>query len=224
MGVYMKFINRLLVFVTGSLLLAGCSSTTVSRSWKSPDFTAQINRTYIIGISKDELKRRVFEDSFSEKLSKYGVMGIASYRDLPPSKETDKNTIARKAKDNRVDSILMVRVINERTEQIVTPARISSTTTGPMYNDRYNRNRDYRPDNHYYDYGNYYSRSTETIYEPATTTDIKIETLEANLYDAQSAKMVWSAQLELFVDGSADKLLQDFINTAVADMRSKGLF
>lgn len=220
----MKFIKKWSVFIAGSLLLTACSSTTVNRSWKSPDFTAQISRTYIIGISKDEIKRRVFEDRFSEKLSKYGVQGVASYKDLAHSKETDKKAIAQKAKANGVDSILMVRVINERTEQIVSPAKISSTTTGPNYNDRYYQRRDYRPDDHYHDYGNYYSRSTETVYQPATVTDLKIETLEANLYDAKSAKMVWSAQLDLWVDGSADKLLQDFINTAVADMRSKGLF
>lgn len=220
----MRLSQNIIALFTGCLLLSACANTTVSRSWKSPDFTAHINKTYIIGISKDELKRRVFEDSFSEKLSKYGVQGVASYKDLPQSKETDKTAIARKVKINNVDSVLMVRIINERTEQVVTPARISSTTTAPNYSDRYNRNRDYRPADHYYDYGSYYSRSTETVYEPSRVTDIKIETIEANLYDAKSAKMVWSAQLELFVDGSADRLLKDFINTAVADMRSKGLF
>jgi hypothetical protein len=211
--------------LAGCLMLTACSSTTVNRSWKSTEFTARINTPYIIGISKDELKRRVFEDRFSDKLSKYGVRGIASYKDLATSKETDKKVIAQKAAANGADSVLMVRVINERTEQVVEPGKITSTSSGPYYaGESYRSRGDYYPEAHYHDYGNYYAQSSQTIYEPPRVTNFKIVTLEANLYDAKSAKMIWSAQLDLVDDAPADKLLQDFINTAIEDMHSKGLF
>lgn len=207
------------------LILTACSSTTVNRSWKSPDFTTRINTPYVIGISKDELKRRVFEDNFSDKLSKYGVHGIASYKDLATSKETDKKVIAQKVTANGADSVLIVRVINERTEQVVEPGKITSTSSGPYYaGESYRSRGDYYPEAHYHDYGNYYAQSSQTIYEPPRVTNFKIDTLEANLYDAKSAKMIWSAQLDLVDDAPTDKLLQDFINTAIEDMRSKGLF
>ena len=212
------------VFLGACFLLTACSSTTVNRSWKSPDFTARINKPYIIGISKDDIKRRVFEDRFREALSKYGVQGIASYKDLSASRETDKTVIAQKAAANGADSVLMVRVINERTEQVIEPGKATTTVSGPIYSSDYKRRRDYTPEDHYHDYGNYYARSYETIYEPPTVSNFQVDTMEANLYDAKTAKMIWSAQLELVADAPVDSLLQDFLDTAIKDMRSKGLF
>jgi hypothetical protein len=212
-----------LVILGNCFLLTACSSTTVTRSWKSSDFTARIHQPYIIGISKDDIKRRVFEDRFRESLSKYGVQGIVSYKDLSASRETDKKIIAQKVASNGADSVLMVRIINQRTEQVVTPGRATTTVSGPIYsNDNYPR-RDYTPEDHYHDYGNYYARSYETVYEPPSVSNYQVDTIEANLYDARTAKMIWSAQLELVADAPADSLLQDFLDTVIQDMRSKGL-
>ena len=213
-----------LVLLGSCFLLTTCSSTTVNRSWKSSDFTARINKPYIIGISKDDIKRRVFEDRFREALSKYGVQGIVSYRDLSASREADKKMIAQKAAVNGADSVLMVRVINERTEQVVVPGKSTTTVSAPVYTRDYQRRRDYTPEDHYHDYGNYYARSYATVYEPPSVSSYQVDTMEANLYDAKTAKMIWSAQLELVADAPVDSLLQDFLDTAIKDMRSKGLF
>jgi len=223
-GLKMKNFFGWLALLVSCFLSTACSSTTVIRSWKSADFTEPINKPYIIGISKDDIKRRVFEDRFREALSKYGVNGIVSYKDLSASRETDKKMIAQKVASNGADSVLMVRVINERTEQVVVPGKATTTVSGPIYSNNYERNRDYTPEDHYHDYGNYYARSYETVYEPPSVSNYQVDTIEANLYEAKTSKMIWSAQLELTDNASFDSLLQDFLDTTIQDMRGKGLF
>ena len=58
---------------------------------------------------------------------------------------------------------------------------------------------------------------------PSTTTDFVILTIESVLYDLKTEEMIWSAQLETVVEGSIEKMVQDFVNTVSKDLKGKGL-
>ena len=103
----------------GGILLAGCSSTTLSGSWKSPDYTSQVKKVYIVGISKQETNRRIFEDEFNRQLSAHGVVGLSSYKDVPDSANIDEAKIAEGLKTTGADSVLMTNVTDKRTEEVV---------------------------------------------------------------------------------------------------------
>ena len=89
-------INRivLLVLITAGMLLGACSSTTITGSWKNPDFTGTVEKVYIVGIAKQETTRRIFEDGFSQQLARLGATGIPSYGDLKINQETSEDVIA----------------------------------------------------------------------------------------------------------------------------------
>ena len=197
------------------MLLAGCSTTTLSGSWKSPDFIGKIKKVYIVGMAKQDTTRRILEDDFSRQLSTYGVTGLSSYKDLPASKEADEAKITANIKANGADSVLMTHVTGKRTEEVVTPGRV--TSTGPSYGGRYYD----RP--YYSNYGSYYNQRREVIYEPATISQFEVITVEANLYDAKTSELIWSAQLETVVENNIQALVDDFVKTVVKDMSSKGL-
>jgi len=198
-----------------TLLVAGCSSTTITGSWKSPDYTGQVKKIYLVGIAKQETTRRIFEDEFRKQLATYGVTGVSSYNDLPDSGEVDKEIIAAKVRDSGADSVLLTRAISKRTEQVVNSGRISSYDYGPRSG--------YYPDPYYRNYGSYYARSREITYQPATVSQFEIVTVEANLYSASSAELIWSAQLETIVEANLEKLLADLIETITKDLKSDGL-
>jgi hypothetical protein len=197
------------------MLLAGCSTTTLSGSWKSPDYTGKVKKVYIVGMAKQDTTRRILEDGFNRKLSAHGVTGLSSYKDFPASKEADEAKITANIKANGADSVLMTHVTGKRTEEVVNPGRI--TTTGPTYGGRYYD----RP--YYNNYGSYYNQRREVTYEPATISQFEIITVEANLYDAKTNKLIWSAQLETVLENNIQTLVDDFVETVVKDMSSKGL-
>jgi len=208
-----------LVTLSG-ILLAGCSTTTLSGSWKSPDYTSQVKKVYIVGIAKQETNRRIFEDEFNRQLSAHGVVGLSSYKDMPESANVDEAKIAGSLKTTGADSVLMTNVTGKRTEEVVNPGRVTSYNSSPYYGNRspYYGGRSY---NRYY--GSYYNQRREVIYEPATISQFTIVTVEANLFDAKTKEMIWSAQLETVVESNIQTLISDFVKVVIKDMSSKGL-
>jgi hypothetical protein len=197
-----------------ALLVAACATTTVTGSWKNPDYRGTIRKIYIVGIAKQETSRRIFEDEFGRQLQPYGVTGIPSYKDLADVQNAGKETIAERVRENRADSVLLTRMVGKRTEEVVTPGRISTYSTGPYYG---------YPDPYYRNWGSYYDRRYETIYEPATVTQLQIATIEANLYDAATGELIWSAQLDTAVEANTQKLIADFVEVVTRELRRQGV-
>jgi hypothetical protein len=195
-------------------LLAACSSTTLSGSWKNPDYRGQIHKVYIVGIAKNELNRRIFEDEFSQQLLAQGVTGIASYKDLPSSADADQRVVSERVSANKADSVLMTRLVGKRTEEVVTPGYVSGYSSGPG---------GFAPAPYYRNWGSYYDRRFEAVYEPPTVSQFEIATIEANLYDARSGELIWSAQLETVIESNIQKLMADFVQTVMKDLRQQGV-
>ncbi len=219
----MKYVQTGMMLALALTLLAGCSSTTLSGSWKNPEYNGNIKNLYIVGIAKQETNRRILEDDFSRQLASHGVTTISSYTDIKNSDEIDEFKIAQNIKKNGADSVLIAYATGKRTEEVVHPGRISTYSNGRYYNrpsfsgDRY-QDRFYAPR-----YSDNFRYSREVVYQPATITQFEVVTVEANLYDANSKEMIWSAQLETTVDGDIQSLLQDFVKTVIKDLDSKGL-
>jgi len=202
------------------MVITGCTSATVSGSWKSPDFQGQIDKIYVVGVSKSDINRRMFETKFAQALTNYGVTVIPSYKDLPDAQNADSSLIAAKMEQNRADSMLITRLVGTRTEQAVVPGRISSyrswTSGGYPYR--------YSPAPHYRHWGRYYDQCcTELIYEPPTIRQYEIATIEANLYTASTGELIWAAQLESVIEYDLEKMVSDFVEAVTADLREHGL-
>lgn len=207
--------------VAAGLLLLGsaCSTTTVVGSWKNPDYTGTIRKIYIVGIAKQETSRRIFEDEFRRKLESYGVVGMPSYKDLAETHSASMETLAAHVSKAGADSVLMTRIVSKRTEEVITPGRVTTYGGGPYYN----YPQPYTPDPYYHHWGSYYDRSYDTIYEPPMVTQLQIATIEANLYEAKSGELIWSAQLDTVMKADMQKQIADFIEAVTKDLRQQGL-
>ena len=58
----------ILFLITLVVILAGCSTAHLTGSWKNPEYFKSIDQVYIVGISKNAVVRRMFEDEFDKKL------------------------------------------------------------------------------------------------------------------------------------------------------------
>lgn len=197
-----------------ALLVAACSSTTLSGSWSDPAFNNKVKDVYIIGIAKDDTVRRIFEDAFSGPLGSKGVETFSSYRDLPKREETSREDIIKSMTAEGCDSVLLTKLVGQRKETVTSPGYVSGYSPGPFYGNR---------GGYYNSWGSYYGRSYDVVYEPPTTTEFTILTVESVLYDLQTEKMIWSGQFETVVEDSIEKNIQDYVNEVVKDMAAKGL-
>lgn len=208
-----------LVTLLLSFLISGCSSTTLTGSWRSPDYTDPVKKVYIVGVSKQETSRRLFEDEFGRSLQAYGIETVSSYKDLKNNQDADLDLLTKKVRANGADALLLTRILGKRTEQVVTPGRVSGYSSEPSY---YVRER-YRPEPYYRNYRSYYDRRYEMTYEPATISKFQVVTIESNLYDSASGELIWSAQLETVLDGTMQTMIHDFIEVVTRDLHEQGV-
>ena len=129
----MSNLMRTMGLMLVALLVAACSSTTMSGSWSDPAFTKKAKNVYIIGISKDETRRRIFEDTFGRQLSSQGIKTFSSYRDLPSNQENDREAIIQRMTEEGCDSVIITQLIDTRKETVTSPGRVSGYSSGPYY-------------------------------------------------------------------------------------------
>ena len=194
-------------------LISGCSSTTLTGSWKSPDQTIKISKIYIIGVSKNDTTRRIFEDSFAKSFSDSGITGAVSYKDFPNGQKADKDDVLNKAKENGVDTILLTKLIKKTTETVVNPGSVSTYSSGGSY----------YPSSHHRSYGSHYSNRYATVYDPPTVSQFEIAIIESYIYDTATGALIWSAQLETMVGMNSQEIIDDFTEVVSEDLKDKGL-
>lgn len=212
----MKMMIRAFAFLFVLSLLTACSSTEMTGSWSNPEFKGQINKVYMIGSAKNAMNRRLFEDTFNQELVSLGVQALSSYRDFPDTVKVDKEAITGKMIEYGCDSVLVTKLIGKRTETVTNPGRVSGYSSGPYYGRG-------GGGGYYGSWDRYYSRSTEVVYTPPTTTEFVIVTVESVLYDLKTEEMIWSAHSETTVEGDIGKMMQDYVKAVTKDLQDKGL-
>lgn len=178
---------------------ASCTSTSVKSVWSDPEYKgAGVDEVFVIGISKEEGIRRVFEDSFSDQLKGYGVTGIPSYRSVSNKELMDKDIIQARVKEAGVDAVLLTRVLDIKKET------------------------QYYPPRYYYrGYYDYYSRSY-----PASrgyTVEYETAVVETNLYDTKKDKLIWSARSDASLDGPLDEQIKEYVKIMTEKLAESGL-
>ena len=210
---------KILGLICTVFILFACSSTDITGSWTNPDFKGEVKKIYLVGIAKDEMNRRVFEDSFSNHLFSMGVSTESSYRDIMTSSEVDKETLAQKMAEKGCDSVLLTRLIGQRKETVITHGGYSGYVPGPYYG---GRGRYARPP-YYKSWGSYYGRRHDVFYTSPSENEFIILTVESVMYDLRTEELIWSAQLETAMEGSIDAMMQSYVEQVAKDLKKKGL-
>lgn len=183
-------------------------------TWKDPGYTStSIGQVLIVGVAKKEIYRRIFEDEFVEVLKKYNVKAQASYPVFSHENLQDDKAVAAKVKGLAADAVLVARKIDSRREEIVHPGEV---VVVPDY--RYGS---YYPHPYYYDgWYSFYRQSYQVLEYPGYTEKIDIITLETNLYDAKTDKLIWASTTEVQVSDQdkIEGLVKDFIQSVVNDL------
>ena len=185
------------------LVATSCSTTTLTASWKDPDYQGgKLEKILIIGIAKDEIIRRMFEDEFTSRLKARGTVASPSYSIIPSTEMLDKETVEAKIQDLGMDAVLVTRLVNTKKEKVYTPG--TTYYTGGGWYGPYSRG-----------YG--YARS------PGYYTEYEVFSLETNIYDAQTGKMIWSGLSDTVAGGSTASEIKEIIDIITKNLSANGL-
>ena len=193
------------LFILIAMLVTACATTQLNAVWKDPGYQTRPAKIMVVGVAKNPLNRRLFEDEFVQQLKARGTEAIASYTVLPDRQQDDHEAIAAKVKELGADAILITRLVSKKIVQTYVPA--TPYFPPPFYGSW--------PD--YYGYGYHY------MYTPGYIAEDEYAVIETNLYEAKSDKLVWAASSETGISDSDQSLIQGYIGVMVRNMIGLGL-
>ena len=207
----MKSLTAMATLLVAVLLLSGCATTKFKDTWKNPQLTHKVKRVYLIGITRNDKMRQLFETELVRQLAAYGVTGIPSYPDLVISGDVDREALRARLRAQGTDAVLVARIAGREQRTAAYSAGESGfgIGTGPI--------------NVYYD--EYYNSSVTIVGAgPAVENEFQVISIRANLFDTESAKVVWSALTETNAgDDNREQRLREYVGILVTKLKDEGL-
>lgn len=209
----MKKIKYPILVLLIALLVSSCGSTTaITASYKEPNATANYKKVFVTALTDNNAAKQNVENKMSELLVSRGVATIKSVDVLPPNfrkvaESKDKELVIQKIREKGCDGIMTIALVNKENET------------------RYVQGTPYYPAGipYYGGFGAYYAYGYDNFYSPGYYTTDKIYYLEANLYDATTEKLVWSAQSKTYNPDSLDDFLNGYAKAIGEEMTKDGI-
>ena len=190
-----------------ALLLSSCVSTELTSVWTSQDDARPIARILVIGVSDSEHQRRVFEDTFVEKIKDTGLAAGAGYHTLDATDNPNPDQVLEKVSALDVDAVLVTHVLGVEEQSIFHPPTIQAV-----------------PYRYYDSFSGYYRTVYDYVHRPGYTTNHVVVRLETNLYDSASHDLLWSAQSRTLDPRSTEKLISELSDQVIRGLREAGFF
>ncbi len=191
--------------LVATLIIACTTAPQIKSVWKDPAYQGHPHRIVVIGMSKEPLNRRVFEDEFVAQLKTRGADALASYTLLPDAKQDDQAAIAKMMVEQVADTVLLTRLVSRRSVKTVMP--------GTVY---------YYPA-YYGKWHDYYRHGYDPIVTPGYVSKSEFALMETNLYDARTDNLIWAASYEVELASMSQKFIRPYIATIVDTLVEQGL-
>jgi hypothetical protein len=159
-------------------LVAACGPSRMVQQQTNPEYAGKkFKRVLVVGVTSDDLARRVFEDDAVAKLRARGIDGVPGYSLMPKPGNVDEPTLRSLIAKSGADGVLITRVTAVDTEKFKT----GGATVAMGYG--------FGGWGGFYDY---YNTSWQTVYVPSQTVDsLKSTASETRLFDARNGNLVW---------------------------------
>jgi hypothetical protein len=186
-----------------ALFIAGCATTHLDSQWSSPDFVNNkiTGKLLVVGVSRDDTVRRLYEDEMTAQLASRGLTTVRSYELIPGPLVLGGNTaLLKAARDAGANTILSsVVVAREHVDRVI---------SDPM--PRYGMNFD-----------GWYGYYWPYAYVRTEIRSFDRYTVGTSLTDVATGKIMWSARTQTENVDHVDREIKAFA-TVIINALSKG--
>jgi hypothetical protein len=163
-----------------TILASGCSSSSVVNEWREPSVTgAPYRKVLVVALGKRVELRRQYEGEFARHLRERGAEAVEGSALIPDDTDkVDRDALLKAVADSGADAVAITRLAKMEERAVAAPPTPPTTSL----------------------HGYYASSNWSNHYEPSNVSGGGLQpyvqtvaTLETNLFDARSAKLVWRA-------------------------------
>lgn len=201
-----KNIIHALFAIISAAILANCATTQLDSQWASPEFTGTKlqGKVFIVGISNDDMVRRLYEDEMAAQLQMRGLSTMRSYNTIvAPLDKNGSDYVLRAARESGANMILSSAVISREQVQNI----ISEPIQGLGYDNGFGGWYSY--------YWQLYANS------PSIRTEVSQYnryTIRTSLTDAVTGKIIWSARTQTDDVQSLNREVKAFVKLIIGTM------
>jgi hypothetical protein len=202
-----------LLSVITLLVMSGCNTTEIIGSWQAPEAEGQeYNSVIVTGLTSTILPREEMEYEMVDALKNEDVYATHSMsiitNKMNMSNEDVQDSVLMSVDAKGYDALLTITLLDKDTEAQYVPGNV------------------YRPVAEYPYYGNfwgYYTYNYGVVYDPGYYTLEREYYIEANLYDAETEKLIWSAQTRTHDPDTLGNLADDFAKVVAKELDKENL-
>jgi hypothetical protein len=183
---------------------AGCASSKIVNEWREPDYVPPpFKKLVVLGISKDSVLRRTFEDEFVAQLRANAIEGLPSYQVIPEEGPVSESRLLNAVKQTGADAAIMTRLLRVERRAQVTPGYYNPYPVHGFYR--------------------WYSAGWTGFYEPPRVYNYDVYTSETSLYDLNQDRLVWAGTVQTTDPGDIRKEIKNYVKTVIEAMRENAL-
>jgi len=177
------------------LLLGTCAARTkLGDSWKDPDYAAgPIKKVLVVGISSTERGRETFENQFMTTFRNAGIAAEASHTLIPGVEKLTKEIVDAAIEGKGFDSVIVTRMVDLDLNYDRSPGGYNAYPIG-FYNSFYG----------------YYGQAWSVVRAPDSVEYKEVYSLETNIYEISSDKLIWTVQSQAVKKESAYEAIKKF--------------
>jgi hypothetical protein len=185
-----------LALLLATVLLAGCSATTMKTTWKEPGLQRiQFKTIVALAIVADEAVRRNAEHEVCEQIT--SIPCAPAFAVVNDADRGDVDKLARQVDAAGFDGAVVLRYIGRRTEETYVPP------TAPLWG--------YYGAGYYMNYDPGYVRTDELMY------------VETAVYDVKGRKLLWAGTTETLDPRDVRHTVDEIVAAVAKSMRKEGL-
>lgn len=199
------------------LLLAACTSTSLTRLWKDDAFNQKpLDSIMVLGVAKERDVSQRFEDLFVDAFQKKGITSVAAYKIIPESRQLTKENlkehkeiIKETAAKNQLNAVLITHLIRVTEEE--EDLKSNRSDAGPISN--------YRDMGAY---SIYVYRNMGSPGPPSRSVTRQYVQLRTNIYDTASEKLIWSASSQSVDPDSVNTIIRELLHVITNQLMADG--
>ena len=195
----MKIISHLLILFS----VISCSPSTqftnlyVDDAYKGKE----LKKVLVVGMAKEEWKRKVYENEFRQELMKHNVEVLIAWQEMPKGETISKETFDKYFKDQNIDAVFVVIAAGSKTEETMTRGGSANVYVG---------------------FYGFYVSSASYYYSPVTTSEEQVVYMKTNIYETSDGILIWSAKSQSFEPQNTGDVIKTVSYNVVSELKMQG--
>jgi hypothetical protein len=163
----------------------------------------QFKKVLVVGMAKEEWKRKVYENEFRQDLMEHDVEVLTAWQELPKGETISKETFYKYFSDKNIDAVFVVMAAGSKTEETMSRGGSANVYVG---------------------FYGFYVSSASYYYSPVTTSEETVVYMQTNIYETSKGTLIWSVKSQSFEPQNTGDVIKTVSYNVVNELALQGYF